>query len=338
MVVDLNADLGEGFGVWRLGDDAALLEVISSANVACGFHAGDARTMRRVCDRAVARGVAIGAQVGYRDLPGFGRRRIEMDVDEPCWSSAPMWRHWASPALANSYRRRGRCLCTIPRSPGRRDARPRRPVRRGMIEIVAPGPLATIQDRGCPGYAHLGVGLSGAADREALDRANRLVGNDAAAAAIEVTLGGLAVRLPSPTTVALTGAECSGAPGWDVAVTLPAGSRFALGVPRAGLRSYLAVRGAIAVPAVLGSRSTDTLGGLGPAPLRAGDLVPTGSAIAGRVSGEVATAPAYRPALRVILGPRADWFKRKAVTALTGSVWTVRRNPAGRACGSWARC
>src|SRR5206468_3811663 len=72
----------EGYGVWRLGDDAALLEVISSANVACGFHAGDARTMRRVCDRAVARGVAIGAQVGYRDLAGFGRRRIEMDVDD----------------------------------------------------------------------------------------------------------------------------------------------------------------------------------------------------------------------------------------------------------------
>ena len=82
MVVDLNADLGEGFGVWRLGDDAALLEVISSANVACGFHAGDARTMRQVCDVAVARGVAIGAQVGYRDLAGFGRRRIDMDVDE----------------------------------------------------------------------------------------------------------------------------------------------------------------------------------------------------------------------------------------------------------------
>jgi biotin-dependent carboxylase-like uncharacterized protein len=193
-----------------------------------------------------------------------------------------------------------------------------------MIEIIAPGPLATIQDRGRPGYAHLGVGRSGAADREAFDRANRLVGNDPAAAAIEVTLGGLAIRLPSPTTVALTGAECAGAPGWDVAVTLPAGSRFALGVPRTGVRSYLAVRGGIAVPAVLGSRSTDTLGGLGPAPLRAGDLVPTGSATAGRVSGEVAAAPAHRPALRVIIGPRADWFKRKAVTALTSSVWTVR--------------
>ena len=101
--------------------------------------------------------------------------------------------------------------------------------------------------------------------------AKRLTGRIASSAttrrrrAIEVTLGGLAIRLPSPTTVALTGAECAGAPGWDVAVTLPAGSRFALGVPRTGLRSYLAVRGGIAVPAVLGSRSTDTLGGLGPA-------------------------------------------------------------------------
>jgi 5-oxoprolinase (ATP-hydrolysing) subunit A len=80
--IDLNADLGEGFGIWRLGDDDALLDVVTSANVACGFHAGDPLTMRRVCERAVARGVAIGAQVGYRDLAGFGRRRIDMDPDE----------------------------------------------------------------------------------------------------------------------------------------------------------------------------------------------------------------------------------------------------------------
>ncbi|GAB3819277.1 LamB/YcsF family protein [Micromonospora zhanjiangensis] len=75
--MDLNADLGEGFGHWRLGDDEALLEVITSANVACGFHAGDPGIMRRVCAAAAARGVAVGAQVGYRDLAGFGRRRIE---------------------------------------------------------------------------------------------------------------------------------------------------------------------------------------------------------------------------------------------------------------------
>ena len=80
--MDLNADLGEGFGIWRLGDDEALLAVLTSANVACGFHAGDPSTMRRVCAAAVAAGVAIGAQVGYRDLAGFGRRRIEYDLGE----------------------------------------------------------------------------------------------------------------------------------------------------------------------------------------------------------------------------------------------------------------
>jgi UPF0271 protein len=80
--IDLNADLGEGFGVWRLGDDDALLGVVSSANVACGFHAGDPVTMRRVSARAAAAGVAVGAQVSYRDLAGFGRRFIDVDPAE----------------------------------------------------------------------------------------------------------------------------------------------------------------------------------------------------------------------------------------------------------------
>ena len=80
--IDLNADLGEGFGRWTLGDDEALLDIVTSANVACGFHAGDPATMHRICRAAVERGVAIGAQVGYRDLAGFGRRRIEYDLGE----------------------------------------------------------------------------------------------------------------------------------------------------------------------------------------------------------------------------------------------------------------
>lgn len=79
--MDLNADLGEGFGAWHLGDDEALLDVVTSANVACGFHAGDPVTMRRVCVAAAARHVAIGAQVGYRDLAGFGRRRIDYEFE-----------------------------------------------------------------------------------------------------------------------------------------------------------------------------------------------------------------------------------------------------------------
>jgi 5-oxoprolinase (ATP-hydrolysing) subunit A len=77
--IDLNADLGESFGAWVLGDDASMLEVVTSANVACGFHAGDATTIRRTVAQAAEREVVIGAQVGYRDLAGFGRRRLEMD-------------------------------------------------------------------------------------------------------------------------------------------------------------------------------------------------------------------------------------------------------------------
>lgn len=82
MRIDLNADLGEGFGAWKLGDDAALLEIVTSANVACGFHAGDPLTIRRVCEAAVARGVTIGAQVSYRDLAGFGRREMDVPAEE----------------------------------------------------------------------------------------------------------------------------------------------------------------------------------------------------------------------------------------------------------------
>jgi 5-oxoprolinase (ATP-hydrolysing) subunit A len=80
--IDLNADLGESFGSWTLGDDDALLELITSANVACGFHAGDPTVLRRTCARAAERGVVIGAQVGYRDLAGFGRRFIDVEPHE----------------------------------------------------------------------------------------------------------------------------------------------------------------------------------------------------------------------------------------------------------------
>ena len=80
--IDLNSDLGEGFGRWTLGDDEAMLDLVTSANVACGFHAGDPTILRRVCAQAAERGVAIGAQVGYRDLAGFGRRHIDVDPAE----------------------------------------------------------------------------------------------------------------------------------------------------------------------------------------------------------------------------------------------------------------
>ncbi|MFF5990150.1 LamB/YcsF family protein [Prauserella flavalba] len=82
MVIDLNSDLGEGFGAWPLTDDEALLDIVTSANVACGFHAGDPSVLRKVTELAAERGVVIGAQVGYRDLAGFGRRFIDMDPHE----------------------------------------------------------------------------------------------------------------------------------------------------------------------------------------------------------------------------------------------------------------
>ncbi|MFJ8108436.1 LamB/YcsF family protein [Streptomyces sp. NPDC096132] len=82
IAIDLNADLGEGFGRWELTDDEQLLTVVTSANVACGFHAGDAATMRRVCELAAERGVTIGAQVSYRDLAGFGRRAMDVPPAE----------------------------------------------------------------------------------------------------------------------------------------------------------------------------------------------------------------------------------------------------------------
>jgi UPF0271 protein len=81
-VVDLNSDVGESFGRWQLGDDDAVLSVVTSANVACGFHAGDPRTLRVTCETAVREGVVVGAQVGYRDLPGFGRRFIDVEPTE----------------------------------------------------------------------------------------------------------------------------------------------------------------------------------------------------------------------------------------------------------------
>ena len=80
--IDLNCDLGEGFGNWQMGNDAALLELVTSANIACGFHAGDPATMRRTAQMAVERGVSIGAHVAYPDLRGFGRRHIELTKEE----------------------------------------------------------------------------------------------------------------------------------------------------------------------------------------------------------------------------------------------------------------
>ncbi len=198
------------------------------------------------------------------------------------------------------------------------------------VTVRATGPLTTVQDLGRPGLAGLGVSPSGAADRAAYQLANRLVGNPPGAAALEVTLGGLAVQAEASCVVAVTGAPLpvtvDGRPtGVNASFTLAAGRTLALGVPWAGLRTYLAVRGGIDVPAVLGSRSTDLLGGLGPRPLRAGDALAIGG---GHLPGMPDTdlAPVAAPTsgdavLWCLPGPRRDWFADPGV--LTRSRWLV---------------
>jgi biotin-dependent carboxylase-like uncharacterized protein len=192
-----------------------------------------------------------------------------------------------------------------------------------MIEIVTPGPLATVQDAGRFGYAALGVSRTGAFDRGALRLANRLVGNPDDAAAIETTLGGLQVRVIKPVTIVLTGAICPGAPDWGAPLSLAAGAVVRLGTPASGLRSYLAVRGGIAVEPLLGSRSTDTLSGIGPAPLRAGDRLPVGEAADEFVPASAAE-PSRPTALPIRFGPRDDWFTPGARDLLVSTGWTVR--------------
>jgi biotin-dependent carboxylase-like uncharacterized protein len=183
-----------------------------------------------------------------------------------------------------------------------------------MIEVVRPGPLATVQDLGRSGYAHLGVPFSGAADRASLCLANRLVGNAEDAAGLELTFGGAALRFGSAAWIAVTGAPLLVRPGaMNAPYHVTAGTVVEFGAPSAGVRTYVAVRGGIDVPPVLGSRSTDVLSGLGPAPLVAGDRLPVGRAT-GLITVDVAPgfAPEDEPVLRLAAGPRDDWFETLA--------------------------
>lgn len=199
------------------------------------------------------------------------------------------------------------------------------------LEVLATGPMATVQDLGRRGLAALGVGTSGAADPGSLRLANRLLGNPEGAAALEVTFGGLEVRAHGGMFVASTGAACpvtiDGLPVGRSSVTwLPDGSTLVLGPPTAGLRAYLAVRGGIDVAPVLGSRSTDTLAGLGPSVPAVGDRLPVGEAPVERPCIDVApvavpTAGEIR--LRVVVGPRADWFTAASLDALLAGTYEV---------------
>lgn len=192
-----------------------------------------------------------------------------------------------------------------------------------MIEIVAAGPLTTVQDDGRFGYVSLGITRAGAFDGAAYALGNRIVGNAPGAAALEITLGGLAFRVDAAVTVALTGARCAGLE-WGHATTLPAGSEWTLAAPADGMRSYLAVRGGINVPVVLGSRSADLGAGLGPPRVQVGDRLRVGAQPGTPVDGADAIPRPMARSLAVVLGPRDAWFTADAVRSLLTQSWTVR--------------
>ena len=208
----------------------------------------------------------------------------------------------------------------------------------GVLVVERAGPLTTVQDLGRPGFAALGVPRAGAADRGSLRLANRLVGNVEGAAALEVTVGGLVLRPSVDVVLAVTGAHLpvrigDRPAGRNAVLRVPAGMPVTLGHAGIGLRSYLAVRGGLAVPPVLGSRSTDTLSGLGPSRVADGDRVALGDPAGPDVLTwplvdlaavrEPPWAGAGPVRLEALPGPRADWFTPQSRHRLWTATWAV---------------
>ena len=215
------------------------------------------------------------------------------------------------------------------RAPAREPAPPELPGGRSLTVLRA-GALTTVQDAGRPGYAHLGVPRAGALDAPAARLANRLVGNPEDAAVLETTVDGVRLRAATAVTVAVTGAQApvsvdGRAAPWGVAVALLPGAVLDVGPALTGVRSYVAVAGGVAVPPVLGSRSRDTLSGLGPSPLSVGDVLPVGPPT-GPVPAVDFTVPAPTPrplALRLLPGPRHDWFGPAGLAVLSSGTYEV---------------
>jgi biotin-dependent carboxylase-like uncharacterized protein len=195
------------------------------------------------------------------------------------------------------------------------------------LHVRATGPSVLVEDLGRRGWAHLGVPRSGVLDRPAAGLANRLVGNAAEAACLEVLLGGLELSSEEGVWVAVTGAPCDVVVDgrqreFGAAVRVPAGGILGLGRPGSGLRSYVAVAGGIAVEPVLGSRSTDTLGHVGPRAVRAGTVLPLGEPTDAPVAVDTPRPPSPGP-LRLVPGPRADRVAGDAVGLLCHTPYSV---------------
>ena len=197
------------------------------------------------------------------------------------------------------------------------------------LVVESPALQSLVQDLGRPGLGHLGVSTSGAFDRSALRQLNLVLGNDRGAAALEVLGGGLVLRAETSALVAVTGGAgpitVDGDPAaYGRAIPLHAGQRLALGRPSAGLRAYVGVAGGFAVPQELSSRSTDTLAGLGPPPLRADDRLEVGPPSHPPDLEDVPPiAHTGELTLDVALGPRDDWFTSAAIRRLLEAPWQV---------------
>jgi len=197
-----------------------------------------------------------------------------------------------------------------------------------VLTVLATGALALLQDLGRPGLAALGVSPSGAADRGALRLANRLVGNPEGAAAVECTLGGLVLTTDALAWVAVTGAATELTVNGTLTsshttIALGRGDRLGVQPPASGLRNYLAVRGGLDVPEVLGSASRDTLSGLGPEPLRPGQQLAVGPPTAPFSGVDQAPVRALGRTLALTPGPRLDWFAGSAWRRLLADPWTL---------------
>ncbi|GAA2543270.1 biotin-dependent carboxyltransferase family protein [Winogradskya consettensis] len=199
------------------------------------------------------------------------------------------------------------------------------------MRIVRTGPLTVIKDEGRFGHTHLGVAPSGAVDRGAYARANALVSNPPGAAVLECTLGGLRVSFDSPAMIVLTGTDAvltvdgvRASP--EEIVSVAAGAVVSVGMPKRGLRSYLAVRGGFDVPPVLGSRSTDRLAGIGFA-VSVDAVLPIGSPGSDHepdtASLDSSLSRLSEGPLEVDLGPRDDWFTAEAIEAFLSSEFVI---------------